>query len=324
MVAGLEIREASVHYGDVVAVDAVSLHVPPGSVMGLLGPSGCGKSSLLRGVVGLEPLAGGSVLWDGEDLAPVKVHKRNIGVVFQDAQLFPTMTVAKNVAYGLSKWPKARRAQRVAELLELVGLADLADRKPPELSGGQAQRVALARSLAPEPRALMLDEPLSALDRGLRERLAEDLSRILRETNTTALYVTHDHEEAFVIADDVAIMADGKIIQHDSPEVVWQTPASKAVAAFLGFRTFLTQATATKLGWDGTLNVGYVLGVGPHNFDITDDGVEVPILDQGFAPDHVEIGVRLPDGQCCVVAHGVRLSGDTTRIRLTGGAPIPA
>ncbi len=220
MVAGLEVSGASVSYGQTVAVDDVSLTVSPGEVVALLGPSGSGKSTLLRAVAGLEPLTTGTVSWDGEDLAGVKVHRRGFGLVFQDGQLFPTMTVERNVAYGLSALPKAARRQRVAELLDLVGLAGYGSRRPTELSGGQAQRVALARSLAPSPRALLLDEPLSALDTGLRRRLSDDLSRILRATGTTALYVTHDHQEAFTVADRVAVLDHGRLLQLDGPEAL--------------------------------------------------------------------------------------------------------
>ncbi|MFV0430298.1 MAG: ABC transporter ATP-binding protein [Arachnia sp.] len=324
MVAGLHLTDIVVRYAQVTAVDRVSLHVPTGAITGLLGPSGCGKTSLLRAVVGLEPLASGQIRWDGEDLAGITVHKRNIGLVFQDAQLFPSMNVAKNVGYGISKWPRRDREHRVAALLELVGLAGYGDRKPSELSGGQAQRVALARSLAPAPRALLLDEPLSALDPGLRGRLAEDLRRILRETGTTALYITHDHQEAFAIADEVAVMEAGRLVQRDSPEALRHAPATQAVAAFLGYRTVLTQATAQRLGWTGELPVGSLLGVGLHSFDIVDDGLEVPVLDEGFAPDHVEIGIGLPDGQRAVIAHGERLRTATVRVRLSSGVITPA
>lgn len=249
MVAGLDVRDARIAYGKVTAVDGVSLQVPPGSVVGLLGPSGSGKSTLLRGIAGLEPLVGGSVSWDGEDLVGVKVFKRNFGMVFQDAQLFPTMSVGRNIAYGLGKLGRAEQRARVEEMLDLVGLPGYADRRPTELSGGQAQRVALARSLAPSPRALLLDEPLSALDTGLRRRLAEDLSRILRETHTTAVYVTHDHQEAYTIADRVAILAEGRLLQLDDPEALRTAPASREVAAFLGARAFITESVARQLGW---------------------------------------------------------------------------
>ncbi|WP_297110190.1 ABC transporter ATP-binding protein [Tessaracoccus sp.] len=201
--SGLEVRDATVRYGETVALDRVSLSVDPGEVVALLGPSGSGKSTLLRTIAGLEPLVSGSVLWDGADLAAVPTHKRGFGMVFQDGQLFPTMSVGRNVGYGLAHLSKSEQRTRVSELLDLVGLPGLDHRRPTELSGGQAQRVALARSLAPSPRALLLDEPLSALDPGLRRRLADDLARILRETHTTAVYVTHDPDEAERVADRV-------------------------------------------------------------------------------------------------------------------------
>lgn len=324
MVAGLDVRDARIAYAKVTAVDGVSLQVPPGSVVGLLGPSGSGKSTLLRGIAGLEPLVGGSVSWDGEDLVGVKVFKRNFGLVFQDAQLFPTMSVGRNIAYGLGKLGRAEQRARVEEMLDLVGLPGYADRRPTELSGGQAQRVALARSLAPSPRALLLDEPLSALDTGLRRRLAEDLSRILRETHTTAVYVTHDHQEAYTIADRVAILAEGRLLQLDDPEALRTAPASREVAAFLGARAFITESVARQLGWQGTLGSGEILAVLPSALVLAEDGTEVEVLDQGYTVDDVEISVRLPDGQRTVVSAPERADSGTVRVRLIGGAPVPA
>ncbi len=324
MVAGLEIRDAIVRYGSTVAVDGVSLDVQPGTVVGLLGPSGSGKSTLLRAIAGLEPLAAGSVSWDGVDLAPVKVFKRNFGMVFQDGQLFPTMTVARNIAYGLGHLSKAAQRDRVAEMLEVVGLPGYGDRRPTELSGGQAQRVALARSLGPSPRALLLDEPLSALDTGLRRRLADDLARILRETHTTAVYVTHDHQEAYTIADRVAVLVEGRLLQLDDPETLRRAPASRDVAAFLGARAFITEHTAHDLGWDGALATGEVLAVLPGALQLADGGSEVQVVDQGYTVDDVEIGVLLPDGQRAVVSSPERVDSPTVRVRLTGGAAVPA
>ena len=324
MVAGLEVRSVEVRYGRTVAVDDVSLVVEPGTVVGLLGPSGSGKSTLLRAVAGLEPLTAGAVFWDGGDLAGVKVFKRNFGLVFQDAQLFPTMSVAKNIAYGLGKLGRGAQRARVEEMLELVGLPGYHDRKPTELSGGQAQRVALARSLAPSPRALLLDEPLSALDTGLRRRLSEDLARILRETGTTAVYVTHDHQEAYTIADRVAVLTEGRLLQLDSPEVLRKAPASRDVAAFLGARAFITETVARELGWEGSLDVGEILAVLPGALVLAEDGTEVDVVDQGYTVDDVELGVRLPDGQRAVVSSPVRVEASQVRVRLTGGAPVPA
>ncbi|MDR1431583.1 MAG: ABC transporter ATP-binding protein, partial [Propionibacteriaceae bacterium] len=206
----------------------------PGEIVALLGASGSGKSSLLRAVAGLEPLAGGSILWGGKDLAGTPVHERGFVVMFQDCQLFPHLNVARNISYGLFRWSKADRRKRVAELLELIDMAGYGDRAVTELSGGQAQRVALARSLAPRPKLLLLDEPLSALDRALRERLVKELEAILRAANTSTLYVTHDQDEAFAIADRVAIMADGKLLQIASPLELWLRPANSAVSDFLG------------------------------------------------------------------------------------------
>ncbi|WP_246854931.1 ABC transporter ATP-binding protein [Cellulomonas sp. Y8] len=227
---------------EVTAVAGVTLDVPVGEVLALLGPSGCGKSSLLRAVAGLEPPTSGALTWDGIDLAAVPVHRRGFGLVFQDGQLFPHRDVAGNVAYGLRGLSRDARAARVAELLDLVGLPGYDRRPVATLSGGERQRVALARSLAPRPRLLLLDEPLSALDRSLRERLADDLRRALVATGTTALFVTHDQDEAATVADRVAVMSAGRLLQVDAPEALWRRPASREVAEFLGYRTFLGAA----------------------------------------------------------------------------------
>lgn len=243
---GLAVRDLVVRYPGagrgapaVTAVDGVTLDVPVGEVLALLGPSGCGKSSLLRAVAGLEPPASGAVTWDGVDLAAVPVHRRGFGLVFQDGQLFPHRDVAGNVAYGLRGLPRDARAARVAELLDLVGLPGYDRRPVTTLSGGERQRVALARSLAPRPRLLLLDEPLSALDRSLRERLADDLRRALVATGTTALFVTHDQDEAATVADRVAVLSAGRLLQVDAPEALWRRPATREVAEFLGYRTFV-------------------------------------------------------------------------------------
>ena len=221
---GLSVQHVTVHYRDGLtkraaaqaptAVHDVSFDVAEGEVIALIGPSGCGKSTMLRAISGLEPLSAGSIAWAGEDLAAVPPHRRGFGLMFQDGQLFAHMSVAKNVAYGLSakRLPKEVKERRVAELLELVGLPDYGSRAVTELSGGERQRVALARSLAPAPRLLLLDEPLSALDRTLRERLAADLARMLRETGTTAILVTHDADEAETVADRVIAMNAGRLV----------------------------------------------------------------------------------------------------------------
>ena len=206
-----------------------------GEVVALLGASGSGKSSLLRAVAGLEDVAAGEVAWDGRSMVRVPVHKRGFGLMFQDGQLFEHRDVGSNIAYGLTGLPRAQRGERVREMLELVGLPGFERRRVTTLSGGQAQRVALARALAPAPRLLLLDEPLSALDRALREQLATDVRTILRRGGTTALYVTHDQDEAMTVADRVGVMEAGRLLRLDTPQRLWADPGSSKVARFLGF-----------------------------------------------------------------------------------------
>ncbi|MGI8523921.1 MAG: ABC transporter ATP-binding protein [Nocardioides sp.] len=242
----LSLEHVGVGYDGVPAVVDATLEVPDGQVLAVLGPSGCGKSSLLRAIAGLEP-ATGRICWDGGDLARTPTHKRGFALLFQDGQLFSHLSVAANVGYA----PRLRRtpgtAQRVAELLDLVGLAGYVDRLPGTLSGGERQRVALARALAADPRLLLLDEPLSALDAGLRERLAGDLRRILTERATTAVMVTHDHEEAFAVADALAVLREGRIVQHGPIAEVWAAPADAWTALFLGYSRVLEGDAATAL-----------------------------------------------------------------------------
>ena len=232
---GLSVRGLAVTYGGLRAVDGVDLEVAAGEVVALLGASGSGKSSLLRAVAGLEDVAAGEVAWDGRSMVRVPVHKRGFGLMFQDGQLFEHRDVGSNIAYGLTGLPRAQRSERVREMLELVGLPGFERRRVTTLSGGQAQRVALARALAPAPRLLLLDEPLSALDRALREQLATDVRAILRRGGTTALYVTHDQDEAMTVADRVGVMEAGRLLRLDTPQRLWADPASSKVARFLGF-----------------------------------------------------------------------------------------
>jgi thiamine transport system ATP-binding protein len=213
-VSGLKVAGLTVTYAGrppVVAVDDVDLVVETGEIVALLGPSGCGKSSLLGAIVGIVEPAAGTIAFDGEDLTHTPIHRRGFGLVFQDGQLFPHLTVAGNIAYGVHALARPERDQRVRELLDLVGLDGLGGRKITELSGGQRQRVALARSLAPRPRLLCLDEPLSSLDAELRERLAGDLREVLLASGTTALLVTHDPAEAARIATRTLHMRSGQL-----------------------------------------------------------------------------------------------------------------
>ncbi|WP_134774383.1 ABC transporter ATP-binding protein [Ornithinimicrobium flavum] len=241
----LEITDLTVRFGATTAVDDVTLTVEEGQVLAILGPSGCGKSTLLRATAGLEHLDAGSVRWRGRDLAGVPTHERGFALMFQDGQLFGHATVGANVAYPLRLRGvgRAARRSRVDELLELVGLPGYADRRPPTLSGGEQQRVALARSLAADPELLLLDEPLSALDRSLRERLGGDLREILVETGTTAVMVTHDHDEAFTVADRLTVMLAGRVVQEGPTAEVWRAPVDAEVAAFIGYTTILPLTT---------------------------------------------------------------------------------
>jgi len=219
-----------------LAIDDVSLTLDGGQVLAILGPSGSGKSTLLRAIAGLEVLDAGRVLWEGDDITAMPVHKRGFALMFQDGQLFAHRTVASNVAYALqiARMPVSEQRERVAELLRLVGLEGFGDRRVTELSGGEQQRVALARALAARPRLLLLDEPLSSLDRELRERLGRDLRRILVDTATTAIFVTHDQGEAVLVADRIGIMMDSRLVQLGSVTEVLEAPANDEVARFLG------------------------------------------------------------------------------------------
>ncbi|MEU8431649.1 ABC transporter ATP-binding protein [Streptomyces sp. NPDC029216] len=233
----LRLEGVTVRFGDRAVVDAVDLEVAEHETVCVLGPSGSGKSTLLRVVAGLQPPSAGRVLLGGADQAGVPVHRRGVGLMFQDHQLFPHRDVGGNVGFGLRVRgsAKAGYAERVAGLLELVGLPGAQGRAVASLSGGEQQRVALARALAPSPRLLMLDEPLGQLDRGLRERLVVELQGLFSRLGTTVLAVTHDQGEAFALADRVVVMRDGRIAQAGTPLEVWQRPASEFVARFLGF-----------------------------------------------------------------------------------------
>ncbi|ANS79828.1 Thiamin ABC transporter, ATPase component [Serinicoccus hydrothermalis] len=245
----LELTDLTVTFPGATAVDHVSLQVAQGSVLAVLGPSGCGKSTLLRAVAGLERPSAGSIRWRGTDLSGVPTHERGFALMFQDGQLFAQASVGDNIGYPLRLRGVGRgaRASRVAELLELVGLPGYADRRPATLSGGEQQRVALARSLAADPELLLLDEPLSSLDRALRDRLAGDLREILVSTGTTAILVTHDHDEAFSVADRMAVMLQGRIAQEGDSTQVWRAPVSREVAAFIGYDTILEGPAAQTL-----------------------------------------------------------------------------
>jgi thiamine transport system ATP-binding protein len=233
----LRVEQAVVRFAASAAVDGVDLEVGAVETIAILGPSGCGKTTLLRAIAGLQPLTSGRISWDGEDLAFVPPHKRRFGLMFQEYALFPHRDVAGNVEFGLRMAGVGRdeRKRRVTEVLDLVGLSDLRDRRIAGLSGGEQQRVALARALAIEPRLLMLDEPLGALDRPWHARLLAEIRSLLDRAQLPAIYVTHDHEEAFALADRVVMMRKGRVVQAGAATDVWQHPVDEWTADFLGF-----------------------------------------------------------------------------------------
>ncbi|HUN46308.1 MAG TPA: ABC transporter ATP-binding protein [Stellaceae bacterium] len=237
----ISLENVSKHYGAVKAIDDVSLAVAPGEFITLLGPSGSGKTTVLMAIAGFVAPSRGVIRVDGVPITERPPEQRNFGVVFQGYALFPHMTVAENVAYPLRvrRRPKTETSTRVKAALDLVQLGPLADRLPPQLSGGQQQRVALARALVFEPPVLLMDEPLGALDRKLREQLQGEIKRIQQTLGLTVVYVTHDQEEALVLSDRIAVMAGGEIRQMGPPAELYERPASRFVAQFLGESNFL-------------------------------------------------------------------------------------
>ncbi|MFI9842137.1 ABC transporter ATP-binding protein [Nonomuraea sp. NPDC051941] len=249
MTAAAELIKVTQRFGSFTAVDEIDLAVPAGRLTTLLGPSGCGKTTTLRMIAGYSAPTSGTIRIDGVDSTRTPPEKRDLGMVFQSYALFPHMTVADNVGYGLKlrKVPAAERRTRVMETLDLVGLAHLADRKPKKLSGGQQQRVALARAIAIRPKLLLLDEPLSNLDARLRVQMRAEIRRIQAETKLTVILVTHDQDEALEMSDEMVIMNEGRIVQQGTPQQVFPRPADRFVAEFLGYENFLTAADGTPL-----------------------------------------------------------------------------
>jgi ABC-type Fe3+/spermidine/putrescine transport system ATPase subunit len=235
----LRIDGLTVRHGATVALDDLSLRVRRDELFVLLGASGSGKTTLLRAIAGFVRPGGGRVALDGVDIGLMPPHRRPVNTVFQSYALFPHMTVAANIAFGLRHLSKSAVAERVAEVLALVRLEALADRRPHQLSGGQQQRVALARGLAPRPALLLLDEPLSALDRALRTETRDELVRLRRTLGTSFILVTHDQQEALTMADRIGVMRDGRIVQIGAPAEVYERPASRYVAEFLGAANIL-------------------------------------------------------------------------------------
>jgi putative spermidine/putrescine transport system ATP-binding protein len=256
-VSQLELQQLRKVFGRVVAVDSLDLEIDRGELVSLVGPSGCGKTTTLRMVAGLQSADHGRILLEGRDVTHEPANQRGMGVVFQSYALFPNMTAADNIAYGLAvrKRPSADIKRKVAELVELIQIGDAATRYPHQLSGGQQQRVALARALAIEPAVLLLDEPLSALDAAVRLTLRLEIRRIQRTLGIATMYITHDQEEALSISDRVAVMRDGRIEQLGAPEQIYTAPANEYVARFVGTSNRLDvrvlDGTGTSAEWRG-------------------------------------------------------------------------
>ncbi len=329
MSALLSVAAATVRYGAVTAVDGVSLDVGDHETLALLGPSGCGKSTLLRAIAGLEPLTAGRISMGGTDLATVPVFRRRFGLMFQDGVLFGHRSVAGNIGYGLRMAGAGRSAtaNRVGELLDLVGLPGYGDRRVATLSGGQAQRVALARALAPHPRLLLLDEPLAALDTALREQLLVDLRRILAETGTPTIFVTHDQDEAFAIADRVAVMNDGRIRQQGTPREVWDHPVDGWLARFVGYSTVLAGAGTAAVG-ARDVPAGASLALRPTALRVDATGpLTATVIAAVPGPEHTRLEVDLDGvGRAHAVAGPGAVPHGTVRLRFdpAGAAVLTA
>ena len=240
MTNAVEARNVSCRLGEQEVLKSVNLAVVPGELVTLVGPSGCGKSTLLRVIAGLEEPTMGTVLVDGVDVTTTPAEKRRVGLVFQSNALFGHLRVDRNIAFGLRHLPKQERRERVAEMLDLVKLGDLAHRYPHQLSGGEQQRIALARALAPRPPVVLLDEPYGALDEVLREEIGWEVKEILSQRDTAAILVTHDRHEAMTLGDRVAVMDSGRILQCDIPRTVYDNPSARFVADFLAVSSYLS------------------------------------------------------------------------------------
>ncbi|MDP7550587.1 MAG: ABC transporter ATP-binding protein [Acidimicrobiales bacterium] len=323
----LRVEGLRVVLGEVVVLDGLDLEVAEGEIVVLLGPSGCGKSTLLRTIVGLERPSGGRVVWSGEDLTSTAPHQRDFGLVFQDHALFPHMNVASNVAFGLRVAGLAveGREARVAEVLDLVGLEGFGGRSVDTLSGGEAQRVALARSLAPGPRLLMLDEPLGSLDRVLRDRLVEDLGVLLGGIGQASIYVTHDHDEAFALADRIAIMGEGRIRRIGTVAEVWSDPVSSYVARCLGHENLveLDRSGGCALGRLGDGPGTVLLRPGQVVLSQGPDGIEATVVGSLFRSDRFSLRVAVGDMEVLIPAAEAVPNGSGVRLSVGPDAVIP-
>ena len=307
--ATITLDSVTKQFGDEMAIENLSLTIQEGEVLGVVGPSGCGKTTTLRTIAGFETPTNGEVLFDGADVTAVPPEKRNVGLVFQSYALFENMSVLGNVAFGpkMQGVSKKERRDRALELLEMLDIEQLADKDPTNLSGGQQQRVGLARALAVEPDILLLDEPMTGLDAKLKERLQHEIGSLLSELGVTAMYVTHDQEEAMVMCDRIAVLNDGAVEQVGTPAAVYECPATEFVADFVGTSNLLP-ATAR----DGVLDLGFAtveidlpegvagevtVNARPADFQVGEGPLEVVVEDVDYLGDARRITGSLPDGQ---------------------------
>lgn len=333
----LVLNQLAVAYGNVTVVRDVSLALDKGQIGCLVGPSGCGKTTLLRAIAGFEQVAVGNIRLQDQVVSSseqsLNPEQRQVGMVFQDFALFPHLTVADNIAFGLSRLSKAARTEKVTKLLELVGLPDFGNRYIHQLSGGQQQRVALARALAPEPKVLLLDEPFSSLDTELREGLARDIRRILKQLQITAIMVTHDQFEAFTMGDMIGVMSQGQLQQWATPYDLYHKPANRAVADFIGRGVLLpaTVETGNKItSCFGVFSpphlkettVGEQLDILVRPDDIVHDDdspVRATVTEKSFRGAHILYELLLQSGErvlCLALSHHDHAIGEQIGIRL--------
>ncbi len=319
----LSLRGVTKRFGEVTAVENVDLDIAEGEFVCFLGPSGCGKTTLLRLVAGLEALSSGQILLNGEDLTALPARRRNFGVVFQSYSLFPNMTVARNVAYGLEcrKWPRAETDARVREMLDLVHLGAHRDKHPHELSGGMQQRVALARALAPRPAVLLLDEPLSALDAKVRESLRGEIRDVQQRLGITTIMVTHDQDEAMEMADRIVVMNRGRIEQVGSADTLYWEPETRFVGEFIG-RINIIEAPALRAAVPGEATG--VLAIRPEHVVVLANGeageaVQGIVRKVAFLGNTRRVSVEAAGQLLELELHGGREAvspGDTIRLAL--------